>query len=162
MNRWFFIFGFTFGAFILELLLSRSLGAWGNPQLLILMVVFVSLYLGIRYAIVTALLAGLCRDAIGINPFGLNLVVYMSVAYGIVMVRRFLYQPGSRFSRAVMAFFGVLIQILSTMILLSFDIMVDIVDMFYAVFFPSIITTIVVATPVFTVLKNVAQFMRIK
>src|ERR1019366_1647137 len=91
-------------AFALEFLLYNFWGQWGKPELLILVVVFFNLYLGVRFGIIAAIFCGLFKDASGVAPFGTYVLVYIAGSYVTVLVRRYLYQPGSRFSRALIAF----------------------------------------------------------
>src|ERR1017187_468470 len=95
-------------AFALEFLLYNFWGHWGKPELLILVVIFFNLYLGIRFSIIAAVFCGIFKDASGVAPFGTYILVYLTAAYVTTLVRRYLYQPGSRFSRAVVTFFVVI------------------------------------------------------
>src|SRR5277367_2694045 len=91
-------------AFALEFVLYNFWGQWGKPELLVLVVIFFNLYLGIRFSIIAAVFCGIFKDAAGVAPFGTYVLVYVAGAYFTTLVRRYLYQPGSRFSRAVVAF----------------------------------------------------------
>src|ERR1700722_13361938 len=86
-------------AFALEFLLYNFWGQWGKPELLILVVIFFNLYLGVRFGIIAAIFAGLFKDASGAAPFGTYILIYIAGTYLATLVRRYLYQPGSRFSR---------------------------------------------------------------
>ena len=86
--------------FVIEFILYDLFGPWGKPELVLLLVVFWGLYSGIRYSIVAALVGGLLKDIVSPMPFGAFLFVFLSAAYLTTFVRRTLYQPGSRFSRA--------------------------------------------------------------
>src|SRR5271167_4507660 len=94
-------------AFALEFLLYNFWGPWGKPERLILVVIFFNLYLGIRFSIIAAVFCGIFKDSSGIAPFGTYVLVYIAGAYLTTCVRRYLYEPGSRFSRAVVTFFVV-------------------------------------------------------
>ncbi len=148
--------------FLLELALYNNFGAWGKPELLVLAVVFFTLFLGIRLGIVTALVAGFLREGVAVVPLGTYFLIYLSVAYAITYVRRFLYQPGSRFSRAVMAFFATVIAFLVQMILSSTRRDYPILELVADVLTVQLITTVVAATFVFTFLKRLSEFLRLK
>ena len=92
-------------AFLLEFVLYNAFGAWGKPELMALVVVFCNLYWGIRHSIWAAFIAGMLRDAFCTEPFGTYLLVYITAAYLTTLIRRNFYQPGSVFSRGVVAFF---------------------------------------------------------
>jgi len=92
-------------AFLLEFVLYNAFGRWGKPELMVLVVVFCSLYWGIRHSLWAAFIAGILGDAFSIEPFGTHLLVYITAAYLATFIRRNFYQPGSRFSRGMVAFF---------------------------------------------------------
>ena len=95
-------------AFALEFLLYNFWGRWGKPEILILVVIFFNLYLGIRFGVIAAIFCGIFKDASGVAPFGTYVLVYIAGSYVTILVRRYLYQPGSRVSRVVVTFFVVL------------------------------------------------------
>src|ERR1700744_3252290 len=95
-------------AFVLEFLMYNFWGQWGKPELLMLVVIFFNLYLGIRFSIIAAIFCGILKDSSGIAPFGTYILVYIAGAYFTTLVRKYLYQPGSRFSRIVVTFLVVL------------------------------------------------------
>lgn len=148
--------------FLLEIALYNNFGAWGKPELLILAVVFFTLYLGIRLGIVAALVAGILREGVAIVPLGTYLLVYLSVAYAITYVRRFLYQPGSRFSRIVMAFFATLTAFLVQAIVSSTRRDYVLIELLTDVLSVQLITTCIAATFIFTYLKQLSEFFRLK
>src|SRR5208282_4082952 len=94
--------------YALEFVLYNFWGQWGKPELLILVVIFFNLYLGIRFSIIAAVFCGICKDASGVAPFGTYILVYITASYLTTFVRRYFYQPGSRFSRALVTFFVVI------------------------------------------------------
>ncbi len=142
--------------FVLEFVLNGSLGVWAKPELLLLLVVFWGLYSGIRYSIAAAVLSGFLKDTFSILPFGTYLFVFIAAAYLTVLVRRVLYQPGSRFSRAVVAFFVLIGCFIIEMILYLTHHEVRLSDAFFNILLPQIVTTMVVVTFVFHWLRDVA------
>src|ERR1035437_9714305 len=88
-------------AFALEFLLFNFWGHWGKPEILILVVILFNLYLGVRFGIIAADFCGIFKDVSGVAPFGTYILVYIAGCYLTTLVRRYLYEPGSRFSRAV-------------------------------------------------------------
>src|SRR5271165_2044560 len=94
-------------AFALEFVMYNFWGKWGKPELLILVVIFFNLYLGIRFSIIAAVFCGIFKDTCGMEPFGTYVLVYITGAYVTTLVRRYLYEPGSRFSRIMVTFFVV-------------------------------------------------------
>ena len=147
-------------AYLCEFVLYNTFGPWGKPELMLLTVVFCNLYWGIRYSIWAGFVAGVLKDAFGIAPFGTYLFVYIAAAYLTTGIRNNFYQPGSRFSRAVVTFF-VLVAIFIIEVVLhlrSFE--VRFTEAVAYVFMPQMVTTMVAVTYVFQTLRNTA--MRLK
>jgi rod shape-determining protein MreD len=151
----------TYVFFIVEMLLNNALGVWAKPELLLLLVIFWGLYSGIRYSLVAAIMSGLLKDTFSVQPFGTYLFVFVAAAYLTTYVRRNLYQPGSRFSRAVVAFFVLLAVFLIEMSLYLMRLNVRGVDLFFNIFLPQIVTTMVVVTFVFHRLRDMASWLKI-
>jgi rod shape-determining protein MreD len=149
-------------AFALEFLLYNFWGQWGKPDLLILVVIFFNLYLGVRYSIIAAVFCGICKDASGAAPFGTYILVYIAGAYVTTFVRRYLYEQGSRFSRAVVAFFVVIGCFIVQAILTSMNHEVRLNELLVYILVPQLLTTMIAATYVFEQLKNVSVFFRLK
>ena len=140
-------------AFALEFLLYNFWGPWGKPELLILVVIFFNLYLGIRFGIIAAVFCGIFKDASGVAPFGTYILVYIAGSYITTFVRRYLYQPGSRFSRALVAFFVVVGCFIVQAILASMNHEVHLPELLFYILVPQLLTTMIAATYVFEQLK---------
>lgn len=148
--------------FLLEFVLYGAFGPWGKPELLVLLFVFFNLYLGIRYSIIAALAAGLLRDAFSASPFGTYIFVYVLAAYWTTFVRKYFYQPGSRFSRALVAFFVVLACFLIEACLHLMEHQVRFDEALMYVLLPQLVITMLVATVVFHRLRDVCVFFSLK
>ncbi len=146
-------------AFALEFLLYNFWGQWGKPELLILVVIFFNLYLGIRFSIIAAVICGILKDASGVAPFGTYVLVYIAGSYMTTLVRRYLYQPGSRFSRAVVTFFVVLGCFIVQAILTNMNHEVRLGELLLYLLVPQLLTTMIAATYVFAQLKNISVFL---
>ena len=143
---------FIFSLF--EFIVFNLLGPWFTPNLLIILIIFFNLYLGIRYSILTAALAGLIKDSFTVNYFGLNIFSFILCAYLITLIKKYLYQVGSLSHRVVLVF---LISILNTMIhfvLLSMFITLDFRQVMLSVLLPEVALTVVVSDYVFKRLKQ--------
>ena len=159
-------------AFALEFLLYNFWGQWGKPELLILVVIFFNLYLGIRFGIIAAVFCGIFKDASGVAPIGTYILVYIAGSYITTFVRRYLYQQGSRFSRALVAFFVVVgCFIVRAILLLMPDTYsyssnmgheVHLPELLFYVLVPQLLTTMIAATYVFEQLKNIGTFFSLK
>jgi len=149
-------------AFALEFLLYNFWGQWGKPELLILVVIFFNLYLGIRFSIIAAVFCGIFKDASGVAPFGTYILVYIAGSYLTTIVRRYLYEPGSRFSRAVVTFFVVIGCFAVQAILSNMNHEVRFGDLLIYLLVPQLLTTMIAATYVFAQLKNISVFFMLK
>src|SRR6202789_450982 len=149
-------------AFAMEFLLYNFWGEWGKPELLILVVIFFNLYLGIRFSIIAAVFCGLFKDASGVAPFGTYVLVYIAGSYVTTFVRRYLYQPGSRFSRALVAFFVVIGCFIVQVTLSNMTHEVRIDELLVYLLAPQLLTTMIAATYVFQQLKNISEFFVLK
>ncbi len=156
------ILGLAYLLFLVEFVLYGAFGAWGKPELLVLLFVFLNLYLGIRFSIIAAVFAGLLRDVFSPSPVGTYLFIYVLAAYWTTVVSKYLYQPGSRFSRALVAFFVVLFCFVVEMSLHLREHEVRLVEALTYVLLPQLIMTMVTATFVFHRLRDVCVFFRLK
>ncbi len=148
--------------FMMEFVLYGIFGAWGKPELLVLLFVFFNLYLGIRFSIIAAVAAGLLRDAFSTSPVGTYLFIYVLAAYWTTIVSKYLYQPGSRFSRALVAFFVVLFCFVLEVFLHLREHEVRLVESLTYVLLPQLIMTMLAATFVFHRLRDACVFFRLK
>jgi len=154
-------------AFALEFLLYNFWGQWGKPELLILVVIFFNLYLGIRFSIIAAIFCGIFKDASGVAAFGTYILIYIAAAYLTTIVRRYLYEPGSRFSRAVVTFFVVagcfiLQAALTNMGYEGAETAHESPLPLFYILFSQLLTTMVAATYVYAQLKNISVFFVLK
>ncbi len=147
--------------FVFEALLNDIGGIWLKPELLLLLVIFWGLYSGIRYSIVAAVISGLLKDMFSILPFGTYLFVFVAAAYLTTFVRRNLYRPGSRFSRAVVAFFVLIGFFLIEVALYLMHHDVRLTELFFNIFLPQLVTTMLVVTFVFQRLRDVAVWLKV-
>jgi rod shape-determining protein MreD len=148
--------------FVLEFLLYNFWGEWGKPELLILVVIFFNLYLGIRFSIIAAVFCGVLKDTSGIAPFGTYVLVYITGAYLTTFVRRYLYQPGSRVSRALVTFFVVIGCFIVQVILSNMDHEARLNEQLFYLLVPQLLTTMIAATYVFERLRSISTFFTLK
>ncbi len=149
-------------AFALEFLLYNFWGPWGKPELLMLTVIFFNLYLGIRFSIIAAIFCGILKDTLGLAPFGTHIIVYIAAGYLTTFVRRYLYQPGSKFSRAVVTFLVVTGAFIVQAVLTNMDHEVHVARLLLYVLIPQLVTTMIAATYVFEQLRRVGVFFCLK
>ncbi len=148
-------------ALLVEFCLFNLFGRWGDPQLLLLLIIFFNLYSGIRYSLWAAFWAGIMKDCFSTMPFGTNVFAFMACAYLSTMIRRYSYERGSDLSKLWMAFalvtvHNVIMGLLHTMI---FD-EVRWWDVWMGIWFPQIVTTLIVTLWTFERLQTVAKRLR--
>ena len=152
---------FIYIAFLAEFVLFNTFGSWGKPELMLLVIVFCGLYWGVRGSFWVAFVAGVIKDSFGIEPFGTYLLIFIVSAFLTTFIRQNLYQPGSRFSRAVVAFFVLAcFFIMETLLHMRlFD--VRIAEAISFIFLPQVLSTMIVVTFLFHRLRNVAVRFKI-
>ena len=149
-------------AYALEFLLYNFWGPWGKPELLVLVVIFFNLYLGIRFSIIAAICCGIFKDASGVAPFGTYVLVYIAASYLTTFVRWYLYQPGSRASRALVALFVVTGCFIVQAVLTDMNHELHFGEQLLYLLIPQLLTTMIAATYVFAQLKNISAFFALK
>jgi rod shape-determining protein MreD len=155
------ILGLSYLFFILEFVLHGALGVWAKPELLMILVVFWGLYSSVRDSIFAAVICGLLKDVFSTLPFGTHLFIYICAAYLTTIVRNTVYQPGSRFSRAVVSFFVLIGCFIIQAILYEIRQDVRLSDVFLHILLPQLVTTMAVVTFVFHWLRDVAVRLKV-
>lgn len=89
----------------LEFFLFNHVHPLFTPNLLLLLVIFVNLWLGIRFSLLTAVMAGLLKEGFSTDFFGFHIFVFVVCAYAATVLRPYLYQRGSTFSRYLLVGF---------------------------------------------------------
>jgi rod shape-determining protein MreD len=148
-------------AMLAEFSLFNVLGRWGDPHLLLLVVIFFNLYSGIRYSLWAALWAGVFKDCFSTMPFGTHVFAYIAMAYLSTFIRKNWYERGSDASKLLMVFLLVTAHTL-LMGLLHHMVFEDVrwSDVWGGIWAPELITTMVVALFVFGVLRDVAGYCK--
>jgi len=149
-------------ALVLEFLMYNFWGKWGCPSLSILVVIFFNLYLGIRFSIIAAVFCGIFQDSLGLSPFGTHVLVYVAGSYATTLVRRYVYQPGSRFSRAVVTFFVVVACFGVEAVLTNMSHELQLGALLTNVLIPQLLATMIAATWIYAQLKNIGIFFKLK
>ena len=156
MRKIFFIITSAGVLFLIEFILFNLVGRWFKPNLLLLLVVFIDLFWGIRYGIVTAIVAGLLKDSFGLNVFGLHMLAFLSAAYLTIVLRRYLYLSGSRTSYLLMILCVSLGYFCVEYILHWMFRPLHVMETFGLILIPQLLTTLVVTMDVFRQLKKCA------
>lgn len=153
MRRLIVITVLTFLFFLIEFILFNLIGNWARPQLLILLVIFFNLYLGIRYGLYAAILAGLITDSFSTSVFGLNIVAFIICAYMTTLLRKYVYYRGSRMSRLILVFCICLIDFFVRVVLNAMLGQVDVYGAITVVLPPALIMTLLCTSYTFQQLR---------
>ena len=90
--------------FVVQYFLSEWFSPWFRPNLLLLMVIFLNLYRGIRHSFLVAFIAGLVADSFAPGLFGINIFAFMLSAYLTTLLKMYIYDSGSPTSRFLLVF----------------------------------------------------------
>jgi rod shape-determining protein MreD len=153
MRRVLIISFLTFFFFLLEFIIFHLIGGWAKPQLLILLVIFFNLYLGIRYGLYAAVLAGVITDSFTTNVFGLNVVAFIICAYMTTLLRKYIYYRGSRMSRLILVFFICLVDFTVRLILHAMLGVIDVAGAIVVILLPALAMTLLCTSTVFHQLR---------
>lgn len=161
MKRILVILGLTYFFFLIEFLMFNTFGRWGKPDLLVILIVFLNLYLGIRYGLICAFLAGVLKDAFSSEIFGVYIFLFMSCAFLAIILRRNFYRPGSSLSRLVVTAGVLFFFFLCQVVLYSMNSDIDFKGSLQFVFLPEFLATMACTTFVFQKLKIFADKIRL-
>lgn len=73
-----------------------------KPDILLIALVFIQLYAGIRYGLYAAVLAGLIRDCMVVSFFGEHVAAYMVAMYAAAWLQQNYYEKGSNVWRMIL------------------------------------------------------------
>lgn len=161
MRQIFIIPVICYFALLAEFSLFNLFGRWGDPHLLLLVVIFFNLYSGIRFSLWAALWAGLFKDCFSTMPFGTHIFVYIAAAYFSIFIRRTCYERGNDLSKlfmvsAIVTAHALIMGILHHMVFEE----VRWWDIWSAVWFPEWVTSVAVALYFFRKLQLLARALR--
>jgi len=157
MRRLLAITVLTFLFFCAEFIIFNLIGAWARPQLLVLLVIFFNLYLGIRYGLYAAILAGVITDSFSTGIFGLNIVAFIICAYMTTLLRKYIYFRGSRMSRLILVFCICLIDFIVRVVLNAMSGQIDVFGALTVVLLPTLVMTLLCTSPIFQQLRLCAS-----
>jgi len=103
MKRIALVSGLTFAVFLIEFLLFNLFGNKFQPNLLLLLIIFLNVRLGVRHSLFVALLAGILKDSFSTGAFGTYIFTFVTCSYMTSLMKLFLYHKGYGSSRVLMA-----------------------------------------------------------
>lgn len=156
MRKALFILFFVFLFFLIEFYLFNTLGAWLTPNMLLLLVVFFTLSLGVRYGIFTAIVAGLLKDSFSIHFLGVHVLAFMACAYTAVLVRRYFFNSMTDLTRLFIVFWVCFINWIFQYMLYMKSHSISLWHATGYVFIPETLATLLAAIFVFNRLRQCA------
>ena len=162
MRRVIIIIFLAFIFYFIEFVLFNLLGRWFTPNLLIVLIIFFNFYLGIRYSLLAAIVAGIVKDSFGIDFFGSNIFSFVICAYLTTLIKRYLYQIGSISSRVLLVFFITILNAVIHTIINSIFGFVDFREVIVNVLFPELLATMLMANYAWNRLKKIVIRFSIK
>ena len=139
--------------FLIEFFLFNFLGRWFLPNLLLLLIMFVNLYFGVRYSILAAFLAGFLKDSFSAQLPGFYLLPFLLCAYVTTLLKNWVYHMGSQFSRFILIMLVAVTHVVVTFIIYTIYNDVSLGDVMKYVFLPQVATTLLIANLTFKILK---------
>lgn len=148
------IFGTLF--VLLEFSLFNILGKWGIANLCLILIIFMNLWMGIRYSLLAAAFTGFLKDAFSVSVFGTYFFSFLLCAYIVTILKEYIYKKGSDVSRVtlvlVMTFIYVFIEM--TIRLMFTDLSIG--QAFKHIFIPEMFLTGLVAIFIINKLRQCA------
>ena len=137
---------------IIEFVLFNFVSEWFVPNLLLLLIIFFNLYLGIRFSLYIAILAGLLMDSLSMI-WGIHLVSFILCAYMTIVFKHYLFHMGSRRALILLVFFVTLFYSLSSSLLRIILMPLYWNEVFFNIVIPEIAATLLVSNLTFKFLR---------
>ncbi len=145
-----------FLAHAMEFFFYNLFGRSFMPNMILLLVIYLNLFLGIRYSLMAAIVGGVLKDSFSASFFGVNLFSFIVCAYLVTIVKKYIYVKGSNLSRiflvCVFCVFNVVIQYFLFLIFHK----TSFVETLKYVLWPQLIATLILAPPTFYYLRQCA------
>jgi len=105
---------------ILEVTLLDYVKVLGvKPDLLVILTIFFTLYLKSSLAITLAIILGLLKDSLSIDPFGINTIFFSLFSYSLVRMSKNLYRD-DRVTQIILVSTILVVTVLAKIFLFSF------------------------------------------
>ncbi|MFA6378439.1 MAG: rod shape-determining protein MreD [Candidatus Omnitrophota bacterium] len=130
--------------FFLEIIISNVFGHWLKPNLLILFIVFVNLYFGVRQGLFAAVVAGLLKDSFAVGIFGAHIFAFILSSYLVILIKRYVFHIEALALKLALAF---TLSLLNVLILYFIQVLfteVNFKDVLWVVAIPEVTMTTIV------------------
>lgn len=137
-------------------LVFHFFGYFFKPNLLLLLIMFFNFYFGIRYGILSAVLAGALKDSFSAQFFGMNCFAFIVCAYAAVILKRYFFHMSISSFRLLLIFSTVIIYNLSFFFLSLRFVPLSAGEMLRFVLIPELISTLMITPFILDQLKRCA------
>ncbi|MBF0479429.1 MAG: hypothetical protein HQL26_08095 [Candidatus Omnitrophica bacterium] len=134
--------------FIFEFLIFNYIGPWVRPSLVVILLVFATVFWNVESGILVAVLGGILEDSFGAS-FGFNMVAYGFCVLATSFFNDYIYQKGSRISLVILLFFVLVANIFARFVLMTMADQAISFSMVYRGIFSDIAVTILIANLMF-------------
>ena len=100
--------------FLCEFILFYFFGRLFKPNLLIILIVYLTLAWGVRYSLVAAIAAGALKDSFILGAFGTNLFSYTVCACTVALMNRYVYRPDAAGAKVAVVAIAALLHLTMT------------------------------------------------
>ena len=145
---------FILFCFVIQMMLFDLLGGWLTPNLLLLLSIFFNLSFGIRYGLLSAVVAGVLMDSFSLSPFGTHIFLFAFCAFMTVILKNYLYHMGSGISRSILVLLVCLVYVSSSLLFLLMSRPVDIAQILKVTFIPDVLLTVLLSNSLFIYFKK--------
>ena len=148
------IVGFVIIFFLVEFFIYNLFGQNFTPNFLFLLVIFFNLYLGIRYSLFIAIVAGLLMDSVHSSNWGIEIFSFVICAYMTIIFKQYLFHMGSRATRLLLVFLVTTFYVVIQGLLRLMNTPIHFTEVFYFVYLPIVISTLIATNLTFRFLRK--------
>lgn len=141
--------------FLIELLCTNLIGEKYTPNLILLLIIYLSLSLGIRYSLLAAVLGGVFKDSFGVYVFGFYSFAFVFSAFMTTVISKWIYQKGNPITLFSVVFLVCLLNLFLQCVISQNIHQLGLV--IKIIMLPEILSTLLVAGYVFRKLKRCAS-----
>jgi len=154
MKRFVFLGCVALFFYLIEFFLFNIFGKFFLPNLLLLLIIFTSLYGDKYHGFYLAIFSGFIKDAFSINYFGLNIAAFLGCAIFIFILKKYIYHELSRLFLILIIISVCMFNFLIQYTLRSMFGNVNFIVALKNVFFPEALMTLFLATPTLKQLRK--------
>lgn len=156
MKKVLWIFAGCILLFLVEAVISNVFGSWLKPNFLILFIVFVNLYFGVRHGLWASVVAGVLKDSFGIGLFGSHILAFVLSSYLVVLIKHYMLHLEAIYLKWALAFTLTLLNIVILYFIQVLFIQVNFKEALWFIAVPQLVTTTAVGPYCFDGFKKCA------